>query len=311
MKKFVAFIVLLVFIISCNDGNIAVQDISFDNVIGSNCGNLSYKIKGNEVLIIKFADINKAYILDQTLKDIPIVLTIDANNPITYRVYNSVPTDANFCGNQVPPAQPIVVEEWTATSGTIEITTTISKTTNTTTNATTITGYNNFVQLKNITFNKPNGDQFYEIFNFGNINIPFPALNFAFDQPIIKCATSSILTSKIGTVALISFDNAGTNIIQNVVTPVNNPRIAAVDVVNNKLFYRVFSNLDVNNYLCKSAFTTVDSMVQEWTATTGTIEVTTTESGGLFTHKVRLKGVKFTKGNSDFYLGDDFYLGQI
>ena len=296
---------------SCNDGDVAVQDISFENATGANCGNISYKIKGNEVLIIKYADITKAYIADQTEKDKPISLTIDENNPVIYRVYNAEPTAANFCGSQVPPATPIVVEEWTATSGTILITTTIAKSTDTTSNATTITGYNNFVQLKNITFKKPNGDQFYETFNFGNITIPFSTLNFAFTSNIEQCATSNNLTSKIGSVALLSFSNID-NLIQQVDTPVNMPRVSVINLTNNKLFYRVFSAIDLNsNYKCKTAYVPTDTLLQEWIATSGTVEVTTTSSGGLYTHKVRLKGVKFTKGKSDFYLGDDFALGQL
>jgi hypothetical protein len=311
MKNLIAFLVLLFLIVSCNDGNVAVQDISFDNVTGSNCVNLSYKIKGNEVLIIKFDDISKAYLLDQTPIDKPIILNIDAKNPVTYRVYNGVPTAANFCGNQLPPAEPIVVEEWTATSGTIEITTTVSKSTNTTTNATTINGYNNFVQLKNITFKKPNGDQFYETFNFGNINVAITPLNLSFDQPIEKCASSQIFTSKIGVVALMSIENSGINLIDKVVTPINNPRTIVLNSTNNKLFYRVFENLDVLNYKCKTTFLGTDDMTQEWIASTGSIEVETTESGGQYTHKFFLKGVNLIKQNSDFYLGDNFYLGQI
>lgn len=310
MKKYFAFFIVILINIACNDGNIAVQDISFDSVAGFNCGNISYKIKGNEVLIIKYDDISKAYLTDQTLPNAPTSLVISAANPVTYRVYNAPPTAANFCGSPVPPATPIVVEEWTATSGTIEITTTIAKMTDTATNATRISGYNNLVFLKNVTFKKPNGDQFYETFSFGNMSLSINQLNLTFADDIKQCLAPKILTAKIGAVALMSFDNSD-NLIQNIATTAGNRRISTINSTTNKLIYRTFSALDPANYLCKSAFLPADSLVDEWKAVSGTVEVETTQTGLLFSHKVFLKGVKFVRKNSDFYFGDDVQVGKI
>lgn len=310
MKKFFVYIIIIVLNFSCNDGNLKVQDISFDNVTGSNCGNLSYKIKGNQVLIIKFDDITKVYKPDQTLTNAPLTFPISSVNPVTYRVYSGVPSSVNFCSTPVPPATPIVVEEWIATSGSIEVTSTVSRSTNATTNATTITGYNNFVQLKNVTFKKPNGDQFYETFSFGNISVAITPLNITFPDDIKQCATPKILTSKIGSVALMSFDNLD-NLIQNIATNTGNPRVSVINSTTNKLLYRTFSVLDLNNYLCKTTFTPADTMLQEWKAISGKVEVETTQTGALFTHKVTLKNVKLVWNNSDFYLGDKFELGKL
>jgi hypothetical protein len=315
MKKFFGLLALLFLINSCDDGDVAVQDISFENATGAICTNLAYKIKGNEVLIINFADIKKAFIDDQTIANKPISLNIADGNSVTYRAYNDVPTASNFCG-ALPPASPIVVEEWTATGGTIEITSTISKTTSTATtgntNQETIDGYNQLIILRNVTFKKPNGDQFYEEFRFGTIKPDFTRLNFEIfkQQTIEKCETNNNLTSKNGITSLISFDNSS-GIIQNSATIVGSPRVATISPTNN-LYYRVFDNLNFITYKCATSYLTTDSTLkQEWNATSGTVEVTTESSATNFIHKVRLKGVKFKKGNTEFYLGDDFELGEF
>lgn len=313
MKNFFGILFLLFLINACDDGDVAVQDISFESATGAICTNLAYKIKGNEVLIINFADITKALVNEQTETNKPISLNIADGNSVTYRAYNDVPTAANFCG-ALPPASPIVVEEWIATGGTIEITSTISKTTSTTTlgniNQETIDGYNQLIILKNVTFKKPNGDQFYEEFIFGNIKKNYSQLNFDSlkEIGIKKCnsTTNFNLTNKIAT-NLISINTASNLILDSVTT---SPRIASISATNT-LFFRVFKILDLTNYECATSYPTSENLLEEWKATSGTVEVTTESIGNAFIHEVRLKGVKFKKGNSEFYLGDNFLLGKI
>ncbi len=315
MKKLFGLLSLLFLINSCDDGNVAVQDISFENATGAICGNLAYKIKGNEVLIINFADINKAFFDDQTITKKPITLNIADGNSVTYRAYNDVPTASNFCG-ALPPASPIVVEEWIATGGTIEITSTISKTITATsgnTNQETIDGYNQLIILRNVTFKKPNGDQFYEEFRFGTIKKNYSQLNFDLFkvEPIEKCGGIIYnLTSKIGATNLISIDNIS-ELTPNEITPVGSPRIAVIST-NTNLYYRVFEGLNLTNYKCKTSYLTTDpTLKQEWKASSGSIEVNTEKIGAIYIHKVSLKSIKLKKGNSEFNLGDDFKLGKI
>ena len=316
MKKLFGLLSLLFLINSCDDGDVAIQDISFENAAGAICGNLAYKIKGNEVLIINFADIKKAFKDDQTIAKEPISLNIADGNSVTYRAYNDVPAASNFCG-ALPPALPIVVEEWIATGGTIEITSTISKTTSIATtgntNQETIDGYNQLIILRNVTFKKPNGDQFYEEFRFGTIKTNFSQLNFDLFkvESIEKCGGIIYnLTSKIGTTNLISIDNIS-ELTPNVITTVGSPRIAVISA-NTNLYYRVFEGLNQTNYKCKTSYLATDpTLKQEWKATSGTIEVNTEKIGAKYIHKVSLKSVKLKKGNSQFNLGDDFELGKI
>ena len=133
-------------------------------------------------------------------------------------------------------------------------------------------------------------------------------LNLSFSTTVQKCPVvgNTIITNKIGSVALMSYDNNPDNI--NTTIGVKTAPISA----SNKLFYRTFANLDPANYLCNTGFVAGSTMLQEWVATSGTVEITTTNNGGTsLKHTVNLKGVNLKFGNSDFYLGDNFNLGEI
>ena len=297
---------LLFLINACDDGNVIVQDISFENVAAGACGPIVYKIKNNEILLLKITENDTAFKSDQTKLNTPRIYTINASNTVTYRSYSGAVTSNSICIN--PPAtKPDVTEEWTATGGTIEITTTINKSVNATTNETSIVGYNHFVVFKNITFNKPNGSQFYDVYNFGFYKTTITPLNLSFSTTVNLCTSgaNNIITNKIGSVALMSYDNSPNNISS--VLGVKTATLSS----SNKLYYRTFSNLDPLNYLCNTSFGTGSTMLQEWTASSGSVEITTIDNGGgSFKHTVNLKGVTLNLGNSDFYLGDNFNLGE-
>ena len=213
-----------------------------------------------------------------------------------------------------------MVEEWTATGGTIEITSTISKNNSTATtentNAEQIDGYNYLIIFKNITFKKPSGEQFYEEFRFGNFKPKYDLLNFAVfkEQIIEQCddlnnVNNKNLTVRNGVTSMISFDNKP-DLIQNVVTVEGSPRTSAISADNN-LFFRIFTtNFDTTESKCRQKYLPTEYS-QEWKAVSGKVEVVTTQqSSNVYIHKIYLVGIKFNKGNSEFYLGDKFYLGE-
>ncbi len=305
MNKLIGFLAILFLVNACDDGDVAIQDIKFEDVAGAGCGQIVYKLKGNEALILKITQIDSAFKNDQTKLNEPRIYAIDASNQVIYRAYNGVVSSDNICST--PPAtKPDNTEEWTATGGTIEITTTINKTTDPITNASTIVGYNHFVQFKNITFRKPNGDQFYDVYNFGTYKTTITPINLTFSNTVTLCTagTNNIITNRRGTVALLSYDNNPNNL--NASIGVKNAVISAT----NKLFYRTFSALNINNYLCVSAFGLGSNLEKEWVATTGSVEITTTSNSTGFKHTINLKGVTLKNGNSDFYLGDNFNAGE-
>src|SRR5690606_20812105 len=98
-------------------------------------------------------------------------------NKVVYRLYDGDVTNPSICG-AIPAAFPLIVEEWEATSGDIEIITTARIEPNTATGfegGQKITGYQNNIVFRNITFEKTDGStQVYDVFPFGVFEITAP-----------------------------------------------------------------------------------------------------------------------------------------
>lgn len=312
--------VLLALFNACDDGNLTQEDISFEDVATQSCSNsggsnkLIYKIKEKEALIIEIP--TATFTTEPTPVNEPIELNIGTtNNRVVYRFYNGNVAAANIC-ETIAPATPVITEQWTATSGTMQIVTTAIKTTNATTNATRITGYNHNITLKNVTFEKPNGTQVYETFPFGDYTTSATSLALNFDQTLEKCTASNDVYNYNTSEALIL--KIDPNLILNEATAINAPRTALIGTSTNILTYRLFSNLLTSDYFCQSTTPTSPAVNQQWdgvvgvNGVSGMIEVTTTTNGpGSFKHSIVLKKVSLQKGNNSFSLGDNYSLGEL
>lgn len=312
--------VLLALFNACDDGNLTQEDISFEDVATQSCSNsggsnkLIYKIKEKEALIIEIP--TATFTTEPTPVNEPIELNIGTtNNRVVYRFYNGNVAAANIC-ETIAPATPVITEQWTATSGTMQIVTTAIKTTNATTNATRITGYNHNITLKNVTFEKPNGTQVYETFPFGDYTTTATSLALNFDQTLEKCTASNDVYNYNTSEALIF--KIDPNLILNEATAINTPRTALIGTSTNILTYRLFSNLLTSDYFCQSTTPTTPAVNQQWdgvvgvNGVSGMIEVTTTTNGpGSFKHSIVLKKVSLQKGNNSFSLGDNYSLGEL
>jgi hypothetical protein len=221
-----------------------------------------------------------------------------------------------FC-ETIPPSSPIVNDEWIATAGKIQITTTAIKSTNAATGQTSITGYNHNIVFKNITFAKKNGTQVYETFAFGDYSRSITPIALGFDGTLEQCSTSKQIYN-FNSSESITLDNVSTDLIKNQITPLNSPRTAIIGITSNKLVYRSFINGIVTpNYFCNTTTPTVPTINQEWIAEAGVanvkgiIEVTTTNVLNTYTHRIVLKKVNLNKGNNSFTLGDSYILGDL
>ena len=310
MKRIITLLALSLLVNSCDDGDLTQENISFDAVTVQRCTTnaLLYKLKENEALIFEARNIT--FPTETTSQEI----NISATNRIIYRFYNSTVSAATIC-ESIPPAIPVVTEEWTATGGKIVINTTAVKSTNDTDNSSKITGYNHNITFKNITFNTVNGTQVYETFTFGDYVMSTKTLPFAFTKIIKQCSVTKQLYDKNSSEALIlDIDSA---LIVNAVTPLNTPRVGLISTIKNKLTYRLFSGLLTDDYFCNTTFPATPAISEEWIAvagvadTSGMIEVTTTANGNAFKHTVVIKKAKLKKGNSDFLLGDNYIYGEL
>lgn len=247
MKRVVSLLVFALLLNGCDDGDLIQEDISFEDVAAQNCttNDIIYKLKDSEALILE--------VLGFTFptETISQELDINASNRVLYRFYNGAVTSSTIC-ETIPPATPIVMDQWTTSGGKIVINTTAIKTTNTTDNSTKITGYNHNITFKNITFVKSNGTQVYETFPFGDYIISATPLPFAFNKTLEQCSSSKQLYDYNSSEALIlDIDPA---LIVNEATPLNAPRTGLISDTKNKLTYRLFSGLLTGAYFLQHYF---------------------------------------------------------
>lgn len=310
MKRILSLLVFTLLLNGCDDGNLTQENISFDAVSVQKCTTnlLLYKLKADEALIFEANGIT--FPTEITKKE----FNISESNRVIYRFYNNAVTSATIC-ESIPPASPIVTEQWTATGGKIIINSTAIKIVNTADNSSKITGYNHNITFKNITFSKQNGTQVYETFIFGDYIVNTTALPFAFTKVLKQCSNTKQLYDKNSSEALIL--DIDPSLIVNEATPLTTPRTGLITDTKNKLTYKLFAGLLTDDYFCKTTFPTTPAVAEEWIAvagvanTSGIIEVTTTVFGNAFKHTVLIKKAKMKKGNTDFLLGDNYIYGEL
>lgn len=312
MKKFLSLLAIALFLNSCNDGDLTQETIDFETATTQSCtiNGLIYKLKEKEALILEIASTTFVNEVSTTTLDIS-----STTNRVVYRFYDGTVSTSSIC-DAIPQRTPIAIDQWSATAGTIQITTTAIKTTDATNNSTTITGYNHNIALKNVTFAINNGEQVFRTLAFGDYITTATTLPFNFEKILTKCSSSNIVYDyKTSEAILLDIDPT---LIVNAVTPTNTPRTGLISTTTNKLTYRLFSGLLSSAYFCNTITPTTPTLSQEWTAvagiagTNGIVEVTTTTNGpNAFVHTITLKKVTLQKGNSSFILGDSYILGEL
>jgi len=313
MKRVLSLLVFVMLLNGCDDGNLVLETINFEDVATQSCStnNILYKLKEKEALLLEIP--KSSFVNEPTLVGVPTEIPISSSNRVVYRFYNGIVAADNIC-ETIPPATPIVTDQWTATAGTIQIITTPVKTTNATTNSTTITGYNHNIVFKNITFAKSSGTQVYETFPFGDYVTPATSLPFLFDKTLEQCSTSKQIYNYTSSEALtLDIDPL---LLSTAV--VNIPKTGLISANTNKLRYRLFSGLLTGTYFCNTIEPTSPIINEEWNAiagvqdVSGIVEVTkTTDVPGVFKYTIVLKKVTFKKGNSEFLLGDSYEYGVL
>jgi hypothetical protein len=314
MKRFLGILLFVFVLNACDDGDLQVENIDFEEITANRCPSkdVVYKIKDSEMLLMEIP-IETSFLNEQTPENSPITLPISSTVKVKYRQYNGTVSADNICPT-IPDANPSLQEEWNAVAGTIQITTTTIKSTNETTGLTKITGYRHYIVFKNITFEKPTGVQTYETYVFGNYNTTAATLPLGFDDEAQKSSCDNRVFNISGS-ELLMFDTENySTLFENSVT--TTPRIALINS-SNKLSYKLYNNVVMDTYLCSSPIPTTPTLLQEWNAVdgvenvSGIIEVTTSTYGTGFQHTVRLKNVTLKKGNNDFTLGSDYLFGSF
>ncbi|MGA9637831.1 hypothetical protein [Flavobacterium sp.] len=313
MKKIASLLAFMFLLNSCDDGNLTQENIDFETYNTQKCANnnIIYKINDKEALLIEIP--TTSFGNEPTTKSLTISAT---SNRVVYRFYNGVVSSDNIC-ETIQPATPIVVDQWVATSGTIEILTSAQiDTSEDGNNSTKITGYSHLITLKNITFSIKNGEQTFRTLAFGRYITTATNLPFNFEKLLTKCSSSNQIYDYKSNEAILL--DIAPSLIVNEVTPPNTPRIGLIGTTTNKLTYRLFTGLLSPDYFCQATTPTTPTLSQEWIGsegvsdTSGIIEVTTTTNGtNGFKHTITLKKATLKKGNNSFTLGDSYLLGEL
>ena len=127
MKKIVVFLGVLLMVFGCNDGDVFVTELSFDDTDVTYCEGSSnlifFKIKENPYQSISFAtQLSDIDFLETENISPGHTSTINANFPFYFRQYDGNPQDL-FCSD-FPPSSPNVTNEFISTEGTVTYSTT-------------------------------------------------------------------------------------------------------------------------------------------------------------------------------------------
>jgi hypothetical protein len=168
MKKLLLLLVSIFIFSSCDDGDITLESFNFTNQQIQKCTDPNktflYKVNDNELLLFNITA--ALYTYDPTETEFPYTkpYAITGSSPsVSYRLYSDT-VPATFICNSIAPANPTVTNEWTATGGIIEVTTTERYDTD----GISLLGYTHTFKLLNVNFSNPNNSFSFEEYLFGN-----------------------------------------------------------------------------------------------------------------------------------------------
>jgi hypothetical protein len=128
MNKIILLSVLVLTILSCDDGDIIVDDLDFPETLQFCEGNddlIIYSIKEDpyESLSIKLPNTDKENFT--TISDTNPTTELSESNTFNYRAYSGDPADI-FC-NSLPPSSPSIISNFEASEGTTTFITTLTE----------------------------------------------------------------------------------------------------------------------------------------------------------------------------------------
>ena len=156
MKKFF-FCCLSILALGCDDGDLQIEVIDFNESAAANCGTatinttLFFKINDDEALILEIPD---GLLANEASTD-TITSTIPSQSQLTYRVFSGTVSSSYFC-NTIPPVDPTVIDEIEAANGEVLISTAKG------TGADSL-AYIHTIRLKNITLERTNGSRITDL----------------------------------------------------------------------------------------------------------------------------------------------------
>ncbi|NNF18796.1 MAG: hypothetical protein HKN61_03395 [Flavobacteriaceae bacterium] len=150
---------------ACSDGDLQIETIDFDGESIQFCDSQTttesdffFKISGDQALILELQD----GVLNNEVSDGTIVSTIPSQSRLIYRIFSDDVSKSYFC-DDLPPAEPSVLEEVEAAAGEILVTTIQSESDS--------TQFEHNIVISNISLVNDKGERITDlrISNFGTI----------------------------------------------------------------------------------------------------------------------------------------------
>jgi len=302
MKKFTLLLLISSFVSSCSDGDLVFDELNFSgNIQKCSTKDIFYKLNGNEMLFTYLpGKINNELPLNEE-----ITYFISNSNDIVYRQYGDKTVSGLIC-EVITPSSPQVVEEFKVNIGGQIKYKRFRRITLKETDASVNIGYIYSFNFHNIILSNGSKELKYENYNFGEYIDTNSTLHFKFFNEFTYCDSSSDLITldnnqalKLIIPSLELSQNTGTSVID-------------LDEFN-YIQYQLFKDGSLNKVTaCDiSNLTPPLTLIENWKATQGNIEIVTTENPNVpsgFSRTFILKNGVF-KSESDSFLISEKILG--
>ena len=308
MKKML-ILGILIGLISCDDGDLQIEQVDFDQANIQSCPGLVdptqttffFKIDSDEALLLNLAG---GLIQNETSTPGTLRSTIPEPSNLIYRLFSDNVSQDYFC-NAIPPLQPTVINENLATAGIIAIDTRVDTLTADTKN------YAHTISIKNLSLTNDKGEQLTDLSileygdfitqprNSARLEVPFS--NYASIEPML-CTTAPIDSTlrfykTINDEFIVLDVPEEADLFENVATPDTIPR--TLDLKDREIFKYVVFNTLATDLACTTAFA---ENIKSWqlVSTSGTLKVVTVASmpeadGSIaYTHTITLENMVLT-----------------
>lgn len=286
MKKIVFLCLSTLWFSACDDGDLQIEQVDFDSVSISTCGDVDdatettffFKIDGDEALLLT---LESGLLVNETSTPESITSSIPSSSSLIYRFFSDDVSDDYFC-DVIPPVEPTVLEENTATAGDINIDTEVSSATETGKN------YRHTISITGLSLTNSQGESLTDAstFEYGtfttstdnsaHLDIPFYIYEDidTYSECSESPSASSIRLYKIINDEFISLD-IPLDALAN--SPTTDSEARKIDVGDELFRYVVVDTLASSDMVCTTSALAEDIEAWYYNSTSGTLNIETEE----------------------------------
>ncbi|MUH36288.1 hypothetical protein D9O36_10590 [Zobellia amurskyensis] len=286
MKK-TLFLGILTLLIACDDGDLQIEQVDFDSVSITTCGDLEdplettffFKLDGDEALLL---ELESGLLFDQTSEEGTLTSSLGGSSDLVYRLFTDDVSQDYFCST-IPTLEPTVLNENTATGGDIAVNTkvtAVSKDVKTYSHTILITGLaltND--QNESITDSSTMTYGTFKTSTAISAKLDVPFSNYEAITNFSECESAivdgSLRLYKTINDEYVSLDIPLT-ILANEATVENDPRTATLE--NGEFSYTVLDTIVTDEMICTTSPLSEEIIAHNFNSSSGDISVETVAS---------------------------------